>query len=407
VILGRIIRALRIVALAACGVAVVLLVTRSGNAAPVRGIAHNGPATEEPAIVTATATPLGTPGGTVLLSVTATVALTPTALADAPVAATASAGTSPTPAPWAIRSVDTMKLSRDTRAKPLTDTQIAALVRLDVRLHLTHITVDVYYDDPAYMARWVRAIRAVHLHVWFRAHWYAWETHREKHGDMTPDAYIEATRQFLQQHVDLVQNGDIFDFCPEPENGAYWFDRYGDGWSWRDAAAKKEFNSFVRSGVYMASTTLANRGRSQVLVTAISVNESIATRLFSKPTAARLELITLDLYPEGGATDPAVATARLLAEIERVHQHWNLPILIGEHGYSRDRAVSDAIQARVLAAELAALARLPYLRGLNYWVDAGGPRYGGYTNLYAQKHGAWQPRPAAAVLAAAYAAMAR
>jgi hypothetical protein len=79
-----------------------------------------------------------------------------------------------------------------------------------------------------------------------------------------------------------------------------------------------------------------------------------------------------------------------------------VPVLLGEHGYARDVQVDDATQARVLAAELAALARLKYLIGLNYWVDAGGPGYGGYTNLYRRAGTGWEPRVAAAVLGAAY-----
>lgn len=308
---------------------------------------------------------------------------------------------------WRIRSVDSMKLSRDTLRSPLSDAQIAADVALDATLHLTHIAVDVYYDDPAYMARWVRAVRRVGLHVWFRAHWYAWEDHRERRGDMDPRAYIAATRRFLQGHADLLQDGDIFDFCPEPENGAYWLQTYGDGWSWRNRAARSAFNTFIRSGIYMASTTLANRGRGGVLITVVSVNASIAERMLSKPTVERLGMITLDLYSEGRTRDPAVATGRVLAEIARVRRRWAVPILLGEHGYARDMRVDDATQARVLAAELLALGRVPYLLGQNYWVDAGGPGYGGYTNLYSRVGGGWQRRPAATTLARAYAALSR
>ena len=308
-----------------------------------------------------------------------------------------------------------MKLSRDTLKTPLSDAQIDAVVRLDARLHLTHVATDVYYDNPDYLARWVRAIRAAGLHVWFRPHWYAWEDHRVSgvvrgqlhvgivRAAMTPGAYIAASRRFLQQHAALLQDGDILDLCSEPENGAYWLQHYGKGWSWRNAGAKHAFNSFLRSLVSMAKTTLAHRGRGAVLVTAISVNSSIATRLLSTPTVRKLGMITLDLYPENTTRDPAIATARLVAEIERVHRRWRLPVLLGEHGYARDFAADDDTQARVLAAELAALRRLPYLLGLNYWVDAGGPGFGGYTNLYRQVRGSWTPRPAAAVLAAAYA----
>jgi hypothetical protein len=380
---------------------------------PMRASATATASAQAPAASTARATPSATarpdgsatwpatPSGTPTLAFAARATATPTARATAP-----PAGTMP-PAGWRIRSVDTMKLSRDTLKAQLTDAQIAADVRLDTRLHLTHIAVDVYYDDPAYMARWVRIVRASGLHVWFRAHWYAWEDHGDQRGSMSPHEYIEATRRFLQQHATLLANGDIFDFCSEPENGAYWLRAYGNGWSWRNSAAKSAFNTFIRSGIYMASTTLAHRGRGGVLVTVISVNPSIAERMLSKPTVQRMGMLTLDLYPEGTTRDPATATQRLLAEIAQVRRRWPVPVLLGEHGYARDQEVDDATQARVLAAEMAALARLPYLLGQNYWVDAGGPGYGGYTNLYRRAGSGWTPRPAAAVLAQAYAGMAR
>jgi hypothetical protein len=253
----------------------------------------------------------------------------------------------------------------------------------------------------------VRIVRANGLHVWFRAHWYAWENHGDRRGSMSPHQYVEATRRFLAQNVALFANGDVFDFCSEPENGAYWLRTYGAGWSWRNAKAKTAFNSFIRSGVYMADTTLANRKLSGVLVTAISVNPSIAERMLSKPSVQRLGMLTLDLYPEGDTTDPATAARRLLDEIAQVRRRWPVPVLLGEHGYARDQPISDATQARVLAAELAALVRAPFIVGLNYWVDAGGPGYGGYTNLYRRIATGWTPRLAATVLAQVYGTMAR
>jgi hypothetical protein len=297
-----------------------------------------------------------------------------------------------------------MKLSRDTLQDPLSDAQIAALIRLDVHLHLTHVTADVYYDDPSYLARWARAIHRAGLHVWFRAHWYAWEDHQggRARGHMSPSAYLAATQRFLQQHAALFQNGDIFDFCSEPENGAYWRQTYGPGWSWRNQRARQAFNAFIRDGVAMATATLASLGHSAVMVRVVSVNDTVALGLLSAPTVHSLGLITIDLYPELTTRDPVVATQRLVAAIAAVHRRWGVPVLLGEHGYPRDMAVDDTTQARVLATELAVLTRLPYLIGLNYWVDAGGPGYGGYTNLYRRVRATWQPRPAAAVLAQAF-----
>jgi hypothetical protein len=114
-------------------------------------------------------------------------------------------------------------------------------------------------------------------------------------------------------------------------------------------------------------------------------------------------MITLDLYPEGSTSNPAIVTQRLLAQIYLVYRRWAVPILIGEHGYPRDFDVNDATQARVLAAESAGLARVPYIMGLDYWVDAGGRGYGGYTNLYRKAGGRWTPRAAAATLREAFA----
>jgi len=215
--------------------------------------------------------------------------------------------------------------------------------------------------------------------------------------------YIASTRRFLQDHAALLRNGDIFDFCPEAENGSYWYRTYGKGWAYKNPAAKHDFNSFIRSGVYMAGSTLAHRRRGGVVVTAVSVNGSVAERLLSKPTVRRLGMLTVDLYPEDGTRDPAVAARRLVAELATVHRKWAVPLLLGEHGYARDIPVDDDTQARVLQAELAALKNLPYIVGLNYWVDAGGPGYGGYTNLYRRSGTTWTPRLAAAVLARAYA----
>ncbi len=129
-------------------------------------------------------TPRSTTGMAATPAMTDTIDATPTADVTATTPVTASPLTSA--GRWSIRSVDTMKVSRDTLKRPLTDRAIAAVVALDARLRLTHVTADVYYDDPAYLGRWVRAIRAAGLRVWFRSHWYAWEDHRDLSGTMSP-----------------------------------------------------------------------------------------------------------------------------------------------------------------------------------------------------------------------------
>src|SRR6266849_2553056 len=81
----------------------------------------------------------------------------------------------PVPAPPFIAAIDTMKVSRDTQQRPLAQSEIAQVVQLSASLHVNYITVDTNWDYPAYMQEWVDAVRAVHLHVWFRSHPDQWE----------------------------------------------------------------------------------------------------------------------------------------------------------------------------------------------------------------------------------------
>ena len=73
-----------------------------------------------------------------------------------------------------LASIDTMKESMDTDAYPLTSAQIADDVNLAATLSTNYVTVDTHWDYPAYMRRWVDAVRNARKHVWFRIHPNAW-----------------------------------------------------------------------------------------------------------------------------------------------------------------------------------------------------------------------------------------
>jgi hypothetical protein len=77
-------------------------------------------------------------------------------------------------------------------------------------------------------------------------------------------------------------------------------------------------------------------------------------------------------------------------------------LVLGEWGYSNDAPTDDATQSAVVKATLDELRLHSYVYGLNYWVGAGGPGYGGYTNILTGSLGAWSPRPAALELAKFY-----
>ena len=78
--------------------------------------------------------------------------------------------------------------------------------------------------------------------------------------------------------------------------------------------------------------------------------------------------------------------------------------MFGEYGYANDMFVDDATQAQVVNAVLDVIGSKSYVNGLNYWTGAGGPGWGGYTNILTGNLGAWSPRPAAVEVAGFYGA---
>ncbi len=305
-----------------------------------------------------------------------------------------------------VTSVDTMKDSKDTVANRLTAAQIGAEVRMAASLHTTHIAVDTPYDAPDYARQWIDAIHAAGKHVWLRPHFNQWEGDYGATGIMTPAQYERAEVAFLRAYPTLLRPGDIFDPCPEPENGKYWAATYGQSWDWNPIvpnAATREYNAFIRDTTTIAQDTLHGLGIDGVITTIRSVNGWIATHDLEPATVGLLGRVTIDSYPEGSTTDPAVAARAQVDAISSVETMWHVPVVLGEMGYSTAALVNDQTQEAVLRAEFTALRQLPYLEGINYWVGAGNAQYDG-TRLITGSRDAWTLRPAARDLAALYAA---
>ncbi len=305
-----------------------------------------------------------------------------------------------------VASIDTMKESRDTETFPLTFTQIADDVNLSSSLYANYITVDTHWDYPNYALSWVKAIRAAGKHVWFRMAPNQWENNNGVTGIMTPSAYESALQTFITSNPGLFQSGDIFDPCPEPENGHYWVSTYGSQWSWHAPnAATADFNQFIRTTSDVADSAFNQIGVHGVITSIRSTNSFFATHPedLEQATVDKFGLITFDSYPESTTTDPATATNLRISEIQQVENTWHVPIVLGEVGYSNAVAVDDVTQESVVKAELQGIAALPYIIGMNYWVGAGTNNSGGYTHIFAGSNGNWSLRPAAADVASFYA----
>lgn len=310
---------------------------------------------------------------------------------------------------WQITAVDTMKDSRDTCypvSNQLTPGVIAQGVNLCASLSVTHITCDVFYDYPDYLALWVSAIRATGKAVWFRSHWNTWEGNNGTSATMTPAQYLTATIAFLQAHPTLFQSGDILDACAEPNNSPYWVNTYGANYTNNAPnTATDAFNAYLLNLDTQMQTTLNNLGITGVNTKVRSLNSFWAKSInvLYPSTVAQLGNVTIDTYPEGSSTDPATCANARLAELQLVvAARPGVPIILGELGYSNAVTVTDDQQNAVLAAELAAVATIPTIIGMNYWVAQGSETSGGHTHLFGGVRGAWTLRPAAITLANFY-----
>jgi len=313
-------------------------------------------------------------------------------------------GVNSSPVPF-FASIDTMKASRDTQTRQLSQYEINEIVRLSASLNTNYITVDTNWDYPAYMQEWVNAVRATNHHVWFRSHPNKWENDNGATGVMSPLEYEDAERTFIQQHPSLFRSGDIFDPCTEPEQGHYWLAEYQAHWLYNiPNNATREYNSFMRDTSDIADNSFKKIGIKGVITTIRSTNSFFATNpnAFEKATVDKFRFITVDSYPDAFTTDPAIASQARVKELQTIENLWHRPVVIGEMGYSNSIEVDDNTQRVVLKAELDALAKLPYVVGVNYWVGAGTHTSGGYTNILVKSGEQWSLRPAANELSAFY-----
>lgn len=314
-------------------------------------------------------------------------------------------GLQTTPGATFIASVDTMKESRDTETHPLSPQEILAIVTLSASINTNYITVDTNWDYPDYIQRWVTAIRATGRHVWFRSQPNQWENVNGASGTMTPDQYEGVESHFILSHPSLFQSGDIFDPCPEPEQGHYWSGQYGEQWTWNAPnTATRAYNAFIRDTTDVANAAFQQKGLYGVITTIHSTNTFFPTHpdVLEQATVNKLGAITIDSYPEESTLDPTTAANRRVDELNTIENLWHVPIIIGEMGYSNEMDVDDVTQQHVIKAELQAIEPLPYVIGLNYWVGAGTNTSGGYTHIFAKSGQQWSLRPAAYELAAFY-----
>lgn len=268
------------------------------------------------------------------------------------------------PRTWPVKSVDTMKYSRDMALEyqklESVDEIIDAQVKSISSTGANYLAIGTPYDEPfiPILKKWTESARKYRLNIWFRGNfsgWQGWFNHKKitSNGE-----HIKLISEFISKNNDLFENGDIFDPCPECENGGS-----GDP---RDTKRVKEYRNFL---INERTAALAGFQKISKEVNVVySMNFDVAKLIMDKETARALGgLVVIDHY---------VKSPRKLSEdITYLANEADAQILLGEFGApipDIHGVFSEQEQADWINQSLDLISGQGEVIGLNYWVSHGG-----------------------------------
>lgn len=274
---------------------------------------------------------------------------------------------SPVPSPvpiWVVRSIDTMKYSRDiAREKanqPDFDIVIDQQVKNIASTGASHIAIATPYDDEfiPYLTRWVNMARKYKLHVWFRGNFSGWEKWFD-HERITRSQHLDLTTRFITNNPTLFEDGDIFTPCPECENGGP-----GDP---RMTGDVKGHRQFLIDSTRVGKDAFAKIGK-QVEVGYHSMNYDVAMAVMDKETTVAVGgIVAIDHYVR--------SPDKMIKDIEIIKEQSGGKIFLGEFGApipDLNGKMTQDQQAEWLKYTLDLLVANQSVVGLNYWVNVGG-----------------------------------
>ena len=269
------------------------------------------------------------------------------------------------PRVWAVKSVDTMKYSRDLALKKLNDKTFDKTIDLQVRLiketGATHVAIGTPYDEKFFpiLTRWVTAARSHDLKVWFRGNFAGWEGWFGERRNLTREEHLNLTRQFIRKHPSLFRDGDIFTPCPECENG-------GPG----DPRFKTDltgFRNFMIEENKAAQEEFAKIGK-KVSTNLVSMNYDVAKLVMDGPTVGAMgNVIVIDHYVK--------TPEQLAGDIRFLANRTGAKIVLGEFGTPIPDIhgnLTEAQQAEWVEKALNLILIQKEVVGINYWTSFGG-----------------------------------
>lgn len=274
---------------------------------------------------------------------------------------------SPKPSPqpyWAVRSIDTMKYSRDLAREKMSDSSFDLVIDQQVKniakTGASHIAVATPYDPEfvPFLRRWVKTARQYQLKVWFRGNAAGWEGWFD-YPRLGREGHLNVIQNFILDNGDLFESGDIFTPCPECENGGE-----GDPRHVGDVSSYREF----LIAEYQAAISAFRSVGKNVQVGYFSMNYDVATLVMDKSTTEALGgIVAIDHY--------VASPEQLALDLQSIAHSTGGKIYLGEWGApipDIHGALSPDDQAAWIRAALDIVRQDQNVIGLNYWVNTGG-----------------------------------
>ena len=285
---------------------------------------------------------------------------------------------------WAVRSIDTMKYSRDLAREKVEDPSFVAVIDQQMAAiaatGATHVAIATPYDKEflPMLKLWVTSARAHGLHVWFRGNFSGWEQWFG-YERITPQQHTDMTKAFIQDNPDLFVDGDIFTSCPECENG--------DKLQYGDPVQLAQHRNFLLNEYQITKASFIAIHK-DVKANYYSMNYDVAMAMMDPETTRQFDgTVVIDHY----VREPD----KLAVDIKKLADKTGGKVVLGEFGApipDINGHMSDGQQKAWLQQALTNLADVPQLEGMNYWVNTGGT-----SQLWFQDG---TPRPAVSILSA-------
>lgn len=264
---------------------------------------------------------------------------------------------------WDVRSVDTVKYSRDiAREKlndPLFDQVIALQVKNIAQTGATHVAIGTPYDAEfiPFLEKWVTEARKNRLHVWFRGNlsgWEGWFGYKK----LDRSAHTIGIESFILSNPGLFEDGDILTTCTECENGGP-----GDPRMNGDVSGHRAF----LIDEYQRSTKAFEKIGKKVATNYFSMNGDVAKLVMDKETTKALDgIVVIDHYVK--------TIERLDDDITKLAEMSGGRVVLGEWGVpipDIHGKMTESQQAKWIADAFELLKNNPHLVGINYWTNMG------------------------------------